>query len=137
MPSQFENQVIELAGLCGWLRAHFRPAKTTKGWRTPVSGDGKGFPDLILLRPPRLIVAELKTGRDTPNKDQANWLNHFYGSSFDTEVYVWYPEHWEFIKFTLDKDGMVQFGDWDLDKFKRSPFWEHWKEFNQTLYGSR
>jgi hypothetical protein len=41
----FTDAVIELARLGGWRVAHFRPARTASGWRTPVQGDGAGFPD--------------------------------------------------------------------------------------------
>jgi len=65
----WQRQVSDAAELNGWTWAHFRPAMTTKGWRTPVSGPlGAGFPDLILCRGERLILAELKAegGRLTP-----------------------------------------------------------------------
>jgi len=55
------RQVTDAAELFGWAWAHFRPAMTSKGWRTPVSGPlGKGFPDLVLVRDDRLLFAELK-----------------------------------------------------------------------------
>jgi hypothetical protein len=57
----FQTAVIDLAHLAGWTLAHFRPAQTRHGWRTPVAGDGQGFPDLILTKGPRLVIAELKT----------------------------------------------------------------------------
>ena len=43
---ELQDAVIQLARLLGWRVAHFRPAMTTRGWRTPVSADGAGFPDL-------------------------------------------------------------------------------------------
>jgi hypothetical protein len=66
-----ERQVLELAKICGWRTAHFRPAKTSKGWRTPVSGDGAGLPDLILVRPPEIVFAESRLacgGRGTSRR---------------------------------------------------------------------
>lgn len=41
---QWQAQVIELAHILGWTVAHFRPALTKHGWRTPVQADGAGFP---------------------------------------------------------------------------------------------
>lgn len=41
---QWQAQVIELARILGWRVAHFRPALTKHGWRTPVQADGAGFP---------------------------------------------------------------------------------------------
>lgn len=70
----FQRQVTDLAELFGWSWAHFRPAQTARGWRTPVSGPlGKGWPDLTLVRvrDRRLIFAELKRDGQKPNADQA------------------------------------------------------------------
>jgi len=41
------------------------------------------------LRPPRLLVAELKKEGEEPTPDQWNWLDWF--SLVGTEVYVWHP----------------------------------------------
>ena len=73
--SDFQKQVIDLAHVFGWKIAHFRPAMTEKGWRTAVSGDGKGFPDCVLVKPPRVIFAELKTDIGKISPAQAEWLN--------------------------------------------------------------
>ena len=60
--SELLSVVLETAALFGWRTAHFRPAMTTHGWRTAVSGDGKGFPDLVLVRGHRLLAIELEVG---------------------------------------------------------------------------
>ncbi len=86
--------ILNVARLCGWRVAHFRPARTNAGWRTPVQGDGAGFPDLILVRGDRLIAAEIK--RELPSHrataEQHVWLDAFAlipgcGS------FVWRPSH--------------------------------------------
>ena len=56
------TNVLELSTLLGWRTAHFRPAMTSHGWRTAVSGDGKGFPDLVLVSG-RVLFVELKGAR--------------------------------------------------------------------------
>lgn len=61
--AEFQRQVITYARLRGWLVCHFRPARTAHGWRTVVQGDGCGWPDLVLVRGPVLLVVELKTDR--------------------------------------------------------------------------
>lgn len=78
--------IIDLAHAYGWRVAHFRPARTDKGWRTPVSADGKGFPDLVLVRD-RVIFVELKREGEHPRPDQVEWLNGL--SRAGAEVYVW------------------------------------------------
>jgi len=94
------GQVLQLAKVFGWARAHFRPAKTEHGWRTAVQGDGAGFPDLILVRPPRLVVAELKAARGRLEADQQQWLDWFR-SVPGVDVHVWRPADWDLIVATL------------------------------------
>ena len=59
----FQQQVIDLAHYTGWVVAHFRAARTEKGWRTPVAADGAGFPDLVLVNrsQKRVLYVELKS----------------------------------------------------------------------------
>jgi hypothetical protein len=75
--TQLADQVIDLARILGWRSLVIRPARTKHGWVTPVAGDGKGWPDLTLLRSRdgRLVFAELKreVGGIVSN-DQAAWL---------------------------------------------------------------
>jgi hypothetical protein len=85
----FQDQVIQLAHVYGWRVAHFRPAQTAKGWRTAVAADGKGFPDLVLVRD-RLIVAELKARSGDTTPDQEAWLHATRQAGVET--YVWRPD---------------------------------------------
>jgi len=75
----FQQQLIDLAHIYGYRVAHFRPARTEKGWRTPVSADGKGFPDLIMVNPhqKRLIAIECKANGKKPTPEQEEWLEVF------------------------------------------------------------
>lgn len=88
--SAFQAEVLELARMLRWRRAHFRAARTAHGWATPVQGDGKGFPDLVLVRDHRLIFTELKsdTGRLTP--EQQVWLDDLAHVT-TTEAHLWRP----------------------------------------------
>lgn len=87
----FTKQVIDLARWYKWLVAHFRPGMDRRGkWQTAVQGDGAGFPDLVMVRPPRIIFAELKSARGKLTKDQAVWLESLRRS--DVEQYEWRPE---------------------------------------------
>ena len=96
----FQAQVLQLAKIHGWRSAHFRPAQTARGWRTAVSGDGAGFPDLILVRGYRLIVAELKRdAKQKPRPEQTAWLDAFRGVG--AEVFLWTPGDWVEIERVL------------------------------------
>jgi hypothetical protein len=94
----FTAAVLEAAKLLGWRTAHFRPARTKHGWATPVQGDGKGFPDLVLLRGRELLVRELKDGSKLM-LEQENWLRAFSDASVDASV--WTPADWDEIERTL------------------------------------
>jgi hypothetical protein len=86
------DSVLELAHLFGWLRAHFRPAMTKHGWRTPVAADGKGFSDLLMCRE-RLVIAELKSERGQTTPEQLDWLAAL--SNAGIETHVWRPSNWQ------------------------------------------
>lgn len=102
---EFTAQVIALAKLCGWTTAHFRPARTgAGGWRTAVQGDGKGFPDLVLVKPPRLVFAELKVRPNRLDPAQLLWLEKLMGvagASPGLGYFVWFPEDWSDIERVL------------------------------------
>lgn len=84
----WQKQVIDLAHLFSWTVAHFRPAQTTKGWRTAVAADGAGFPDLVLARD-RIVFAELKRDGGKLSDAQRAWgLALRYAGA---ETYVWCP----------------------------------------------
>lgn len=104
--TDFLNQVVELAKLCGWKVHHARPAWTVKGYRTPIQGDA-GFPDLVLCRPPYIILAELKSETGTLSPAQREWiaaLELCKGASVyepNVGIRVWRPSQWEEIVATL------------------------------------
>lgn len=98
--AEFQTAVIERARSLGWKVAHFRPARTADGgWVTPVSADGKGFPDLIMVRGKRIIAAELKFGYNKPTPEQLDWLAKFAAAGGMT--FVWYPCDWAEIVSVL------------------------------------
>jgi hypothetical protein len=84
--------VIELGHTLGWRVAHFRPAQTGKGWRTPVQADAKGWPDLTLLRE-RLVFAELKVQGRSLRAEQQAWLEALEAAG--VECYVWTENDWD------------------------------------------
>lgn len=102
---EFQRAVIDYARLHGWLVAHFRPVRVQRKngsvyFETPAAADGKGFPDLVLLREKRLIVAELKVGSNKPSPEQEKWLAAF-GKLSVVQTFVWRPESWPQIEELL------------------------------------
>jgi hypothetical protein len=95
----FQIAVLEAARLLGWRVAHFRTARTARGWRTPVEGDGAGFPDLVLLRGERLLARELKSASGRLSAEQLAWLEAFGAAGVD--VGVWREGDWETVKAEL------------------------------------
>lgn len=94
--ADFQRQVTDLATILGWEWVHFRPARTAHGWATPVSGPlGKGWPDLILVKPGRRIAAELKADKGHAAGDQLVVLNALAAAGFET--HVWWPKDIEAI----------------------------------------
>ncbi len=98
--SQFQGQVIELAHILGWTVAHFRPARTERGWRTAVAADGAGYPDLTMVRE-RLVFAELKSDRGLASEAQRDW--HTKLVIANVETYLWRPADWVEIVSTLTR----------------------------------
>ncbi len=81
----FATQVEDLFKIYGWTWAHFRPAFTSKGWRTAMSGT-KGFPDYVAARVKdgrrRILFIELKSEDGKPTAEQAEWLELLGGFLF-------------------------------------------------------
>jgi hypothetical protein len=99
----FARAVIALARSLHWKVAHFRPARTAKGWRTPCQADARGWPDLILCRgvggPPRIIAAELKSARGRLTPEQQVWVAALEAAG--VPVYLWRAGDWTTIKEVL------------------------------------
>ena len=91
---QWQDEVIAYAKEHGWMVAHFRPARTAKGWRTPMQGD-PGFADLVLARRGVVLLVELKRIGGKVSKGQEDWQRasgHFT---------CWTPEHRKLMQQTL------------------------------------
>ena len=99
----FVAHVVQLAQMNGWMVAHFRPARTSQGWRTAMTGD-KGFPDIVAARDGVVVFAELKTEKGRASPEQVAWLDALgHAPSMrtpdwePTHVYLWRPHDWEQI----------------------------------------
>lgn len=91
LEAELLDSTVELAQLFGWRVAHFRPAMTKHGWRTPVAADGAGFPDLLAVRD-RVLTVELKSAKGKLTPAQVTWLEWFAAAG--VECHVWRPEQW-------------------------------------------
>lgn len=91
--------VLELCRIFRWRCVHFRPARTAKGWRTPVAGDGAGWPDILAVRGDRMVAAELKAGRNRPSPEQLAWLDALAATG--AEIFVWTDQHLDDIAAAL------------------------------------
>lgn len=72
----FQQQVEQLAGYYGWRFFHApdnRPVRSRRG-RTYVQDVKAGFPDLVLVRGPELVFAELKTDTGRIKAEQTEWI---------------------------------------------------------------
>jgi len=92
---ELQQAVIDTAHLFGWRVAHFRSVPVKRGprvqWETPVQADGKGFPDLVLVREVVLWI-ELKVGANTLSSEQAAWLEALRAAQ--QEAFVWTDADW-------------------------------------------
>ena len=96
--AELQTNVIDAAHKLGWAVVHFRAARVIKNgkvtWRTPVQGDGAGFPDLLMIRTDRGgLVIELKSDKGNSTSKQLNWLSLFR-SVPGFQAYVWRPTDW-------------------------------------------
>lgn len=99
--ASFQTAVIGLAQALGWRVAHFRTSLNQRGaFQTAVAGDGKGFPDLVLVRD-RVIFAELKTDIGSMAPDQKLWGAALQAAG--VEWHLWRPRQWREIEATLAK----------------------------------
>jgi len=86
----FQAQVVELARLSGWLCYH------THDSRRSVAG----FPDLVLVRVPVVLFAELKSESGRVRAGQGQWLEAL-GDSESVEARLWRPSDWPEIEEAL------------------------------------
>lgn len=73
--SQLEDWLLELCQVTGWSTCHFRSAMLRSGrFVTPVSGQGKGFPDWSLFKPGQEpAYVELKSEKGILSLEQIAW----------------------------------------------------------------
>lgn len=92
---QFMDAVLELAEVLGWLCYHTHDSRDSRA----------GFPDIVMLRRGKMIVAELKRSpKDRMTPAQSTWLLEFAKvghPSHSISAYRWDPTDWPEIRTAL------------------------------------
>ena len=86
----FQAQVVQLAKLTGWRVYHTYDSRRSN----------PGFPDLVLVRAPRVILAELKRERGRVTAAQREWGETLRACP-GVEYYLWRPSDWDEIEQVL------------------------------------
>ena len=86
----FQAAVIELAQLRGWYVYHNPDSRRSAA----------GWPDLVLIRPPRIVYAELKTDKGRLRASQRDVLRML--EDCGAETHVWRPADWDEIVSGID-----------------------------------
>ena len=84
--TQLREQIRDLCKIIGW-EFYF----TWSSIHSP-----RGWPDLNLCKPPRLIFAELKREGKEPSPEQQKWID-LLSDVPGVEVYIWRPSDIEGI----------------------------------------
>ena len=88
--ASFQRNVIEYARLCRWKHYHTKDSR----------GSNPGFPDLVLVRPPRVVFLELKSEDGKVKTDQAEWFEALRMCG-GVEVSIVRPSGWRVIEKML------------------------------------
>ena len=87
-----QKSIVAEARKRGWRCAHFMAVQTkSRGWTVPVAADGKGFPDLFLVRD-RPVAIEVKGDGDSLRPEQREWLDAMRLAG--VEAHVIGPREW-------------------------------------------
>ena len=84
LEKDFQAQIVELAALAGWrLIYHTHDSRRSN----------PGFPDLVMMRPPEIIVLEVKREKGRLTAEQGEWIDGFRACGI--EAHVVRPSEWE------------------------------------------
>lgn len=99
----FQASVIELAEALGWSVFHppdnMRRKNKNDEWY--VQDVKVGYPDLTMLRPPEILVAELKSDTGKLRPGQQEWLDRF--AACGVEAYLWRPRDFDAVHERLKR----------------------------------
>lgn len=87
---EFQGTVVDLALLRGWRVFHDHDSRR----------NAAGLPDLLLVKPPRMIWVELKAEKGRLSAEQQQWLDAL-GRCTEVSTFVWRPHQWDEIQEVL------------------------------------
>ena len=89
---EWQQQIIDYAELRGWMVFHDTDSRKNR----------RGFPDLVLIRPPDVIFLECKTEakRSKPSPEQAEWIRKLKLCR-RIQADIARPRHWPDIEKAL------------------------------------
>jgi hypothetical protein len=94
---ELQKVVIKHAKERGWRTAHFgnsvKIVRRKDGYKTIPDKNATGFPDLIIVRPPRVMAIELKGKSGILTDEQMRWLEDL--DDCNIEVAIWRPNDWD------------------------------------------
>ena len=93
--AEFQQAILEYAHLRGWLCHAQRPARSDKGWRTPIQGD-PGYFDVTCAKEGRVVFLELKKQGGTATPAQLAWIKAAW-----RYAYLVMPSDWPLIEEVL------------------------------------
>lgn len=104
---EFQVHVVALARRLGWRAWHDNATNAARrcgscGEVRRLPRNTRGLPDLILVRRPRVIFAELKSEDGQPTPAQRDWLNAL-AECDGVETYLWKPSSWDEIEEVLSR----------------------------------
>lgn len=84
----FQERVVQLAQLCGWKIYHppDNVPVTAKSGARYVQNIKAGWPDLVLARPPELIMWELKTEKGRVSAEQEAWIDVLHRCGIEVRI---------------------------------------------------
>ena len=86
------DSIVELARNTGWLVYHPYDSRRSE----------PGFPDLVMTKPKRLVIAEIKTEKGKTSPAQDKWLETLKTvEARGVKVKLWRPSDWPEIERTL------------------------------------
>jgi hypothetical protein len=83
--AQLQSRVLGLAKFYAWDVYHTHDSRRSN----------PGWPDLVLIKPPRVLFVELKTHRGSLRPEQRHWLQMLRDAG--QEVAVWRPADLEHV----------------------------------------